>query len=288
MSCKSINPYELLGLTINSTKKECKKRYYELALLCHPDKGGSQNDMIIIHNAYKYVMEQLNFQENVKTREDIEDDFKKYFNQNMKKPPSFYEIWSETDEAKALLNFNRQFERDKNIRESNDPNQKGYADKMLQTSYESGISMIIEKYLRKIKNLPIDVIKLIEEYIYGIQEVFSTDIVEYKEPIASNDDGHCIIDDGQGNINITDFTIYNSSFSGADYMKAMSIPEKRKEQEIQSKTFEELLEERKQFDSRIAEQNRNINIDLIGYGTDRQTNNNENILDGYVHVENIE
>lgn len=286
MSCKSINPYELLGLTIKSTKKECKKKYYELALLCHPDKGGNKNDMIIIHNAYKYVMEQLKFQEDVKTFDDIEEDFKKYFNKNKKKPPSFYEIWSDTDEAKALMKFNRNFEQNNNIRSSNDPNQKGYGNNMLQSTYEVFISRYIDKYLREIKNLPIDIIKLIEEYIYGIQEIFSTDIVEYKEPLASNDDSHCIIDDGQGNINITDFTIYNSSFSGADYMKAMSKPEKRKKHEIQSKTFEELLEERKQFDSRIAEQNRNINIDLIGYGTDRQTNNNENILDRC--VENIE
>ena len=273
MSCKSINPYELLGLTINSTKKECKKKYYELALLCHPDKGGNKNDMIIIHNAYKYVMEQLKFQEDVKTLKDIETDFKKYFNKNIKKPPSFYEIWSDTDEAKALMKFNRNFEQN---RTSIDFNQKGYADKMLQSSYESILSRYIDKYLREIKHVPIDIIKLIEEYIYGKQIVFSTKIVEYKEPMASNDDGHCIIDDGQGNINITDFTIYNSSFSGADYMKAMSIPVKIKEQKKQSKTIEELIAERDEFDSRIAEQNRNINIDLIGYIPDGQTNNNEN------------
>ena len=115
MSCKSINPYELLGLTINSTKKECKKQYYELALLCHPDKGGNKNDMIIIHNAYKYVMEQLEFQENTMTRDEIEEDFKKYFNQNIKKPPSFYEIWSGTDEAKKLRKFNEQWEHTKFI-----------------------------------------------------------------------------------------------------------------------------------------------------------------------------
>ena len=55
-----INPYDLLGVKINSTLSEIKKAYYNLALLCHPDKGGCKKDMDTIHQAYKYVIEQVN------------------------------------------------------------------------------------------------------------------------------------------------------------------------------------------------------------------------------------
>lgn len=55
----SVQPFELLGLTISSSLVEVRKRYYELALLCHPDKGGNVSDMIMLHNAYKWIEQQL-------------------------------------------------------------------------------------------------------------------------------------------------------------------------------------------------------------------------------------
>ena len=79
----SINPYDLLGVTINSSLKEIKKAYYNLALLCHPDKGGSNNDMIMIHNAYLYVKKQIEFSLNKEKLENIEDDFKNYFKKKL-------------------------------------------------------------------------------------------------------------------------------------------------------------------------------------------------------------
>ena len=55
-----INPYDFLGVTINSSIKELKKKYFELALICHPDKGGNSNDMDILNKAYLYILEQIN------------------------------------------------------------------------------------------------------------------------------------------------------------------------------------------------------------------------------------
>ena len=54
-----INPYDIMNLTPESSLKDLKDAYYQMALLCHPDKGGSADDMIVIHNAYKYIKEQL-------------------------------------------------------------------------------------------------------------------------------------------------------------------------------------------------------------------------------------
>ena len=35
-----INPFDLFGITIDNTLNELKRSYYNMALLCHPDKGG--------------------------------------------------------------------------------------------------------------------------------------------------------------------------------------------------------------------------------------------------------
>ena len=43
-----INPYELLGVNINSCLKEVRKSYYNFAKICHPDKGGDKKDMYIV------------------------------------------------------------------------------------------------------------------------------------------------------------------------------------------------------------------------------------------------
>ena len=54
-----INPFQLLGVTTNSTISELKKAYYQLALLCHPDKGGNNDDMRVVHQSYKYIKKQM-------------------------------------------------------------------------------------------------------------------------------------------------------------------------------------------------------------------------------------
>lgn len=54
-----IQPFELLGVTFSTSLKDVRKRYYQLALLCHPDKGGSAEDMRMLHVAYKWIEEQL-------------------------------------------------------------------------------------------------------------------------------------------------------------------------------------------------------------------------------------
>ena len=66
-----INPYEMLGLTSESTINELTKSYYSMSLLCHPDKGGNTDDMIVIHNAYKYIKKQLENCSNTKSFEPL-------------------------------------------------------------------------------------------------------------------------------------------------------------------------------------------------------------------------
>ena len=87
-----INPYLLLGLSPKSSIQELKKAYYQLALLCHPDKGGNTNDMYIVQKAYEYVNKQLLSINNI-TYDELENDFENFCKNQLKEnPPTFYEI----------------------------------------------------------------------------------------------------------------------------------------------------------------------------------------------------
>ena len=88
-----LQPYELLGVYSNSTPKEVRKAYYQLALLCHPDKGGDPRDMHIIHCAYEWIMNQLDKVNVDYTYEDAQQEFDDFVAaQNNVNPPSFEEV----------------------------------------------------------------------------------------------------------------------------------------------------------------------------------------------------
>ena len=106
----NINPFNLLGVTINSSHKEVRRAYYKLSLICHPDKGGSKDDMIMLHNAYNYVMEQIEFSEKAEMLENVKEDFKNFFEKNKTEIPPFYELWERSEEAEFLREFNKNFE----------------------------------------------------------------------------------------------------------------------------------------------------------------------------------
>ena len=89
MENKLIDPYGLLGVDSRSNLAELKKNYYNMALLCHPDKGGNNKDMNVVSSAYNYIKVQL---ENVKetTYETLEDEFAIFCKKQEEiKPPTF-------------------------------------------------------------------------------------------------------------------------------------------------------------------------------------------------------
>jgi len=138
-----VNPFSLLGVNIKSTREEVKKVFKELALICHPDKGGHEEEMKILYNAYKYVIEQISFQEHGRTMEEEEECFKKFLEeQEDGKIPSIFEIM--TDESNKK--FNDMWEE----------NKKEKFDMCYPSNYEE-----------KMKQEP---------------EKFSTQVIEYKEP----------------------------------------------------------------------------------------------------------
>ena len=100
-----INPFELFGVTIDSNIVELRKSYYSLALLCHPDKGGDEDSMIQLVNAYNYVKKNLEHKSN-KTYEEAEKEFELFVKEQNELPyPSIDEITNEL--------FDRNLEMDK-------------------------------------------------------------------------------------------------------------------------------------------------------------------------------
>ena len=96
----TINPYSLLGLTPFSTLAEAKKSYYNWALLCHPDRGGKKEEMIVVKNAYDYIKKQLLFVETKEgnTYEKLEEEFQDFCKNQESKPPPFSAIYEETND----------------------------------------------------------------------------------------------------------------------------------------------------------------------------------------------
>lgn len=88
----SIDPYGLLGATVHSTREQVKQAYYALSLIAHPDKGGSAADMIVVHNAYKYVMGQISEVNRTVTVDDLEARFASFCMDQLNEPPTFTEI----------------------------------------------------------------------------------------------------------------------------------------------------------------------------------------------------
>lgn len=113
MEKKLIDPYGLLGVDSRSNLSELKKNYYNLALLCHPDKGGNDKDMNVVCLAYNYIKNHL---ENIKetSYEKLEEEFADFCKgQETLKPPTFGQIYKETNDW--INDFNKKFEQGLNM-----------------------------------------------------------------------------------------------------------------------------------------------------------------------------
>jgi hypothetical protein len=237
MSENHLDPYKLLGVTINSTLQDLKKNYYKLALICHPDKGGDKNDMIILHNAYLYIRKQLEYAKNNKVVENIEYNFDSFLKNNKENIPSYNEIWKNTEECKQLQKFNNDFDKQKHI--GNDMIfHQGYGGLMesSQITFDEEIFKICSQLFDSKK-----IIKHIMNYITCVKNEFKTNLIIYKEPIGCNSDygSNKRIDVS----NITDFSNINNNLQMYDYKNAFNI-NKINNINNSTLTLEQLLEER--------------------------------------------
>ena len=223
-----INPYEFLGVTVNSSIKELKKNYFELALICHPDKGGNDADMDILNKAYLYIFEQINNVDNV-TYENLEENFQKFCNEQLSVPCPYSDIYND-----FRNNFNNDFIKNKEIEEK-DPFQDGYGDRMINSdiTINSDYNEILNKTLNTKENIIIP----------------DSTLVEYKSPEGINN--NCLYH----SLNlkkIKDFSTKNES----DYFKAYTI-NSNSDIKIKYRSFEDIKKEREIFDINLIKSFKN-------------------------------
>ena len=135
-----INPYSLLGVTTNSTPKELKKAYYELALICHPDRNGNKEDMEILHACYEFVKQELEQTNTQTTFGDLESQFQEFLSTQEKSVPEFRDIHDDTFD---LAKFNQQFDSTRHQKDDNIFNfdGNGYGDEMEPSEYVDDVSI---------------------------------------------------------------------------------------------------------------------------------------------------
>lgn len=103
-----LNPFDLLGVTIDSSPNDVKKAYYNLTLMMHPDKGGSAHDMVILSKAYKWVYEQIQNVNRTISIEDLKSQFQSFCKDQTDAIPLFSDIFNDNvfDNAKFNSLFN--------------------------------------------------------------------------------------------------------------------------------------------------------------------------------------
>ena len=216
MSSKLINPYNLLGLTTKSSLAEMKKAYYNLALLCHPDKGGSQEDMIIVQNAYNYIKQQLEKVDEKKdtTYEQLEKEFEDFCREQEDKPiETFGCVYEETQDW--IKEFNREFKSKMDETKDNNPLYQGYGELMEPSLHNQPGDLDLNNFDCTYQTIDI------ESDQDKITNNFTQELIEYKEPKSLPD---CLINYPLNCEKIDDYSNYgqDDKISMTDYVKAFN------------------------------------------------------------------
>ena len=253
----NLNPFKLFGIDYNKfNENDLKKKYYELSLLCHPDKGGSKDDMNILHNAYNYVKEQIQNCKDIDTYEKMEQNFEDFCSTQESKMPDFNEIFKESNDYKRHIEFNKQFELKKKSRtdmindepeseytESTDANNYEY-----QSFYDNGYSEFMNdsEYSDENTEYKPDIDN--KTNIFPPDKMFpnilKNQLTLYKEP-ESNPFGYG--DNFRFDLQtVEDYSSSVNNITASDYKKAFTILGKEtvEDYKIHQKTLEELIQER--------------------------------------------
>ena len=227
MDLKNIlNPYELMGIDAhNPSLKKLKKAYYSLALLCHPDKGGSEEDMKIVLYAYRYIKDQFENCTNLKSYDERLEEFQAFCSEQQVGLPNINKIWENSEKGKTMKNFNKNFEKQRIIK----PFDGGYGDNMTSSKYAKGKQTYDNNNLDK-------------QLTHSFRNVANkNELVEYREPESYQQ--------GYGDYERLDVKkIKNFSHQGmSDYSRAFKILGEKNinNYEIKERTYKQLVNERK-------------------------------------------
>lgn len=229
MDIKNIlNPYELMGIDAhNPSLQKLKKAYYNLALLCHPDKGGSEEDMRMVLYAYRYIKEQFENCTNLKTYEERLSEFTLFCREQNAELPNIKKIWDNSDKGKQIKNFNKNFEKNR----ISNPFDVGYGEKLVESKYAKG-------------KLTYDKNNLDDKLEYSFQNILpKNELILYKEPESYGQ--------GYGNYQRLDVDNINNFSHGnmTDYSNAFKILGEKNVNnfKIKKRTYKQIINERKTF-----------------------------------------
>ena len=262
MEKKLIDPYGLLGVDSRSNLSELKKNYYNLALLCHPDKGGNDKDMNVVCLAYNYIKNHL---ENIKetSYEKLEEEFADFCKcQESLKSPTFGQIYKETNDW--INDFNKKFEQGLNMSgemrsflgtgediennpylNENNPMANGYGDYMDVSDYTPNSKSPYYDTANFVDEAEYDLAKEGPEYDVAYEEPlyqelpdfnpnetkrveneFKGEIMIYEEPLYLPDTITSFPLDGE---EISDYSGNINNVRMNDYKLAFSPPEEKEE-----------------------------------------------------------
>ena len=97
-----INPYDLLGLTIESTPEDARAAFRDLALIVHPDKGGRAAEFKVLLDAYRYVTDQLTAINRTETVESLEAAFEAFCVAQKDQQPCLRELLRSIGDSKEV------------------------------------------------------------------------------------------------------------------------------------------------------------------------------------------
>ena len=244
---KLFDPFEFLGFDSknpnNITIKDLKKSYYTLALICHPDKGGNPEDMLILQNSYLYIKEQIELKDSNSKDYDITcKDFQQFMKEQSQDPPPFSKVYEDTQEW--LREFNSLFNETKtNNIQLNDTDllNAGYGEFMEpESDYNSNnntytrtrdvnkefenIKLTRQNEIIDYKNLKENIDDNTNDINLKIKNEFKTEIIKYVEPREANFNNTVL------NLNVLDvsgakidnFNSVMKNMSLCDYKEALS------------------------------------------------------------------
>lgn len=234
-----INPYELLGVTINSSQEELKRRYYELSLIMHPDKGGSAEDMCSLHAAYHFIKHEISQIKKDVTVEQLEKEFKDYCEAQEKATPKFGDIFAE---AFDLPKFNEYVEATK----------QNYAEEeWMKASLDGGYGGVMEQSefaTTTDGKCNLTSIKYNDKETGTVKTNF--DMVCYKDNVVEQGYSENIYDLVVGNKGLDNYTMTMNGLGMSDYREAFASvdPSTFPNQEPKQRTLEDIQKERDETD----------------------------------------
>lgn len=277
-----INPYDFLGFDSknanNITMKDLKLTYYNLALICHPDKGGNGEDMLILKHCYDYIKNQIECKLNKsKDFKAAENEFKTFMENQTKVPPPFSQVYEETNDW--VREFNKEFEKQKTHQvpllstETNDDEpEKAFNPDVYMFNLNDGYGELIE-------DAPYDKCDTLEDIMKNremrlnetITKSFKAEIVSYNNPKSLNELNASIF--SLDSKKISDFSHNVGNMTVSDYKVAFTELETKSLEPIATKiedetsknevmkSFEDLLKARKEMLVNDEDNNKR-NVDL--------------------------